>query len=223
MVAETGSFGTAWRLHYTRQNPTALQRFGEVELSGPVPLRASDEEGILRAAFRDAHGSRLHGFALLVTLGDLPLAASLAADALGEGTRQADVLRHPERAAAWLRARVLKSTPRRVSRRRAPTDEGRMAALATIGVDALTYRTLASLTVEERAALAASSLEGFDPLDIEEILGSGARVARRRTSDAQWKFFERHVAGEYAADPRIGPLGSRVTEIADQALTRNRR
>src|SRR5437762_2584295 len=54
-------------LHYTPRHPTALQRCGEVELSGPVTLRASDEEGILRAAFRDAHGARLNGFALLVT------------------------------------------------------------------------------------------------------------------------------------------------------------
>jgi DNA-directed RNA polymerase specialized sigma24 family protein len=188
-----------------------------------VTLRASDEEGILRAAFRDAHGARLNGFALLVTLGDQALSASLAADALGEGTLQADVLRHPERAAAWLRARVLKSTPRRVSRRRAPTDEERMAALAAIGVDGLTYRTLASLTVEERAALVASSLEGFAALDMEEILGSGARDARRRVSEARTKFFERHVASKHAMNGQIGPLGSRVSEIVDQALTRNRR
>jgi len=187
-----------------------------------VTLRASDEEGILRAAFRDAHGARLNGFALLVTLGDQALAASLAADALGAGTRQADVLRHPERAAAWLRARVLKSTPRRVSRRKAPTDEGRRAALAAIGVDDLTYSTLASLTVEERAALVASSLEGFAPIDMEEILGSGPRIARRRASEARLKFFEQRGAGDQAGSPPIGPLGSRVREIVDQALTRSR-
>jgi hypothetical protein len=88
LAGRLSPFSPAWRLHYTRQNPTALQRFGEVELSGPVPLRASDEEGILRAAFRDAHGARLSGFALLVTLGDQALAASLAADALCSNRRR---------------------------------------------------------------------------------------------------------------------------------------
>jgi len=178
---------------------------------------------MLRAAFRDAHGARLNGFALLLTLGDDALAASLAADALGEGALQADVLRHPERAGAWLRARVLKSAPRHISRRKAPGTERRMAALATIGVDGITYRTLESLTVEERAALVATSLEGFGPLDVEGILGSGSRAARRRISEARVKFFIRHVAADQAPYPRPGSLGSRVTEIADQALTRSRR
>src|ERR1041384_1046480 len=71
----------------------------EVALSGPVRLRPSDEEGMLRAAFREAHGARLHGFALVVTLGDEQLAATLAVDALDAGVRHADALRHPERAA----------------------------------------------------------------------------------------------------------------------------
>jgi len=210
-------------LNYTRQNPTAPQRCGEVDLSAPVTLRASDEEGLLRAAFRDAHGPRLNGFALLLTLGDQSLAAALAADALDEGTRQADALRHPERAAAWLRARVLKATPQRHPRRNGPRDEERRMALAAIGVDGLTFGTLASLTVKERAALVAGDLEGFAVLDLEVILGSGPRVAERHVSEARRKFFERQVAEDHAQFARIGRLGLRVREIVDQALTRNRR
>jgi DNA-directed RNA polymerase specialized sigma24 family protein len=178
---------------------------------------------MLRAAFRDAHGARLNGFALLITLGDEALAASLAANALGEGVRHADVLRHPERAATWLRARVLRATPKRLPRRKAPGDEDRRTALAAIGVHGGTYDTLASLTVDERAALIASAVEGFASLDLELMLGTSPGLVRRRVSEVRRKFFERQVAGHDAQPPRTGPLGSRVREIADQALTRNRR
>ena len=70
--------------------------------------RARRSEGappeLMRAAFRDLHGTRLHGFALLVTLGDRAHAARLTrGDALAAGMAQAAALRHPERAAAWLR------------------------------------------------------------------------------------------------------------------------
>jgi len=50
-----------------------------------------------------------------------------------------------------------------------------MAALAAIGVDALTYRTLASLTVEERAALAKS-----DPVECQRY--QAALEAKKRAA-----------------------------------------
>src|SRR6187431_2709085 len=62
---------------------------------------------VLRAAFRELHGRRLHGFALLLTLGDRPGAARLASEALAAGAMRVDELRHPERAAAWLRHRLV--------------------------------------------------------------------------------------------------------------------
>ena len=61
----------------------------------------------MRDAFRELHGSRLHGFAQLLVLGDRHAAAKLASDALADGAARVDELRHPERAAAWLRRRVV--------------------------------------------------------------------------------------------------------------------
>jgi len=177
---------------------------------------------MLRAAFRDAHGARLNGFALIVTLGDQALAASLAADALGEGTRHASALRHPERAAAWLRAHVLKAISPRLPRRSGLLDRERRAALEAIGVDSVTFGTLASLSVGERVALVAGSLEGFEPLDLEVILGLSPRAASRRAAESRRKFFERHVAVDHAR-AQTGPLGTRVREITDQALARKLR
>src|ERR687895_367576 len=70
----------------------------------PPPERSPDPPvEVVRAAFRELHGRRLHGFALLLTLGDRERAASLASDALAAGQLRVDELRHPERAAAWLR------------------------------------------------------------------------------------------------------------------------
>src|SRR5690606_20820527 len=66
----------------------------------------------LRAAFDELHGSRLHGFALLLTLGDRARAARLAGEALAAAEPRIDALRHPERAAAWLRAHVVRSSHR---------------------------------------------------------------------------------------------------------------
>jgi hypothetical protein len=60
-----------------------------------------------RAAFRDLHGSRLYGFALIVAMGERQWAAQAATQALAEGELRLPELRHPERAAAWLRRRVV--------------------------------------------------------------------------------------------------------------------
>ena len=193
-------------------------------MGGPVTLRASDEEGMLRAAFRDAHGARLNGFALLVTLGDHTLAAALAADALAAGTRHAGALRHPERAAAWLRRQVLRSVPRGSGKRAGPSGQERRSTLAALGVDAATYKVLARFSVQQRAALIAGEVEGLSPLDLELALGTSASSARRRVSETRHLFLARRVA---AADPTVAPeahsLGGRIQSIADQALGRTSR
>ncbi len=192
----------------------------ETQLGPPVTLRASDEEGLLRAAFREAHGARLHGFALLVTLGDRQLAAALAADALAAGTRHAAALRHPERAAAWMRRRILRSTPRS-TRRATPAEEDRRAALATLGVDAATYDVLAQFGVQQRAALVAGVVEGLSPLDLELVLGTSATSVRRRLSEARRSFLARRAtAAERSVAPDQSSLEARIQRIADQALGR---
>ena len=95
---------------------------------------------LVRAAFRDLHGTRLHGFALLITLGDRARAARLAGEAIAAGTARMTELRHPERAAAWLRRRVTRNAGRsgRPSRRRA-AGEGRQA-LEALGADPAAIR-----------------------------------------------------------------------------------
>ncbi len=179
---------------------------------------------MLRAAFRDAHGARLNGFALLVTLGDEALAASLAADALDTGARHADALRHPERAAAWLRGRVLRGVPRRTSRRGAATEDERRATLATLGVDDATYDVLERFSVPQRAALVAGEVEGLAQLDLELVLRSSGGSVRRRLADTRRLFLERRMA---AAQPTVAPdpgsLERRIRTIADQALARSAR
>src|SRR5262245_49203152 len=97
----------------------------------PSPERSTGapDEGALRDAFRELHGRRLHGFALLLTLGDRAEAARLASDALDAGVARVDELRHPERAAAWLRRRVVDRA--RVSRAVPPDAH----ATADLGAD----------------------------------------------------------------------------------------
>lgn len=171
---------------------------------------------MLRAAFRDLHGARLHGFALLVTLGDRPLAGTLASEALAEGARRASELRHPERAAAWLRGRVTRGARRR--RARGPGREERRAALTALGVDQATFDTLAVLTLVERAALVAGTIERLDARDLEIVLGVDPVNVRRQVAAVRSRFLERRAvlsAPEDLAEPR---LAHRIGEIAARAM-----
>lgn len=178
---------------------------------------------MLRAAFRDAHGARLHGFALILTLGDEQLAATLAADALDAGVRHADALRHPERAAAWLRGRVLRKAPPH-ARRAGPDQEERRTALAALGVDEASYDILQRFSVQQRATLVAGEIEGLAPLDLELVLGSSASSVRRGVSDIRRLFLQRRMeAARETPSLVLGPLEERVQGIADTVLARARR
>lgn len=129
------------------------------------------------------HGARLHGFALLVSLGDRQRAARAAAGALAQGARRNAELQHPERAAAWLRASALKSLRRLSSQRNAAAEGERRAVLRELEVADVVYAGLAALPIRERAALIATAIERFDPMDVDTILdmavGSGRRLASR--------------------------------------------
>lgn len=209
-------------LHSPQSNGTAARR--EIHLGGPITLRASDEEGMLRAAFRDAHGARLNGFALLMTMGDHALAAALAADALAAGTRHAAALRHPERAAAWLRRRVLRTMPRRSQPRPGSSDQERRATLAALGVDRATYDVLARFSIQQRAVLIAGEVEGLSPLDLEVVLGTGATSVRKRMAETRRLFLARHSAvADRNHAPDASSLEGRIQSIADQALGRTAR
>ena len=133
---------------------------------------------LVRAAFRDLHGTRLNGFALLVTLGDRARAARLAGEAIAAGTARTSELRHPERAAAWLRRRVTRKAERAGRSARLSAAEGRLA-LEQLGADAAAFAGLSVLSTPERAALVADSIERLDRGDVATIIGvDGARLDR---------------------------------------------
>lgn len=173
-------------------------------------------EDRLREAFRELHGSRLHGFALLVTLGDRALAGPLAADALSAGSERAVDLSHPERAAAWLRRHVARGASR--ARRSATPIHERRAALEDLNVDSMAFAGLAALNVWERAALVASAVERLDSRDVATILGlQGARYHRRIRH--AWK---RAMLASATADDdgraEDGPIAARIRAIAARLL-----
>lgn len=187
------------------------------------PNRAPTSEGappkLMRAAFRDLHGTRLHGFALLVTLGDRARAAQLTADALAAGMAEAAALRHPERAAAWLRQRVLRAAERSgEATRRGSGQEGRHA-LAELGVDAAMFAGLSGLTTRQRAALVADSVERLDRGDVATIVRvDGARLDRLiRLVRAR---YAAAVASTLEDEPAVdGPTATRIRAVASRALT----
>lgn len=172
---------------------------------------------VQRAAFRELHGPRLHGFALLITLGERSLAARVAGEALAAGGDRVSELSHPERAAAWLRQRVLRLARRDL--RHAVSGGGhRRAALEELGVDAVAFAALAGLDVVERAALVASTVEGFDAGDVATIVGQdGERLDRlvRRSRSAAIASGMRAVGEDR---PEGGPIADRVRAIASRAM-----
>ena len=188
------------------------------------PAPAPNDDATLAAAFRDLHGSRLHGFAMLVALGDRQSAELVAGFALAAGADQAAALRHPERAAAWLRARTLRTLHQRRSiGRRTPVD-ARRATLATLGVDEAAYRGLAALSLDARAALVASAIERFDAIDIETILDASPAAARHQVAEARERYVRfagttRPAANDEGDDSPDGDLASRVREVADRAFS----
>ncbi len=173
----------------------------------------------LRAAFSDLHGRRLHGFALLVSLGDAQRAGRATGDALAVGSRHAAALSHPERAAAWLRARVLGRLRHASLARGSPPTAARRAELARLGVDEATFDGLASLSLAGRAALTATTIERFEPMDVETILGTSSSATRRLVMRANRRYLaavaDRPVSSE--ATP-AGGLSRRVNGVAERAL-----
>jgi len=151
-----------------------------------------------------------------MTVGDAPRAARVAAQALEAGASRVDELRHPERAAAWLRARVVASVGR------APADAARrthrLRALETLGADAAVMAGLAALRRDERAALVASSVERLDARDVATIVGRGGGELDRLLARARRRYAAAHSAA--VAGPRPdGPIVDRIREVAARAMS----
>lgn len=183
----------------------------------PPPRDLSPPDTPMLEAFRALHGRRLHGFALLLTLGDRRLAARLTDDALTSADVRVAGLRHPERAAAWLRARVLRRMPRRTPPP-SPTEE--RAALEPLGAEAATVDGLAAVGTRERAALIAADVERLDLRDVETIVARRGDALERLLVRAR-----RRYAGAYAAVPigasghEQGPLVRRVRSVAERTMS----
>jgi hypothetical protein len=191
-------------------------------VTGPVPAEVK-ADAVLRAAFRDLHGSRLHGFALLVALGDRGAAAGAAADAMSAAASRIAELRHPERAAAWLRARVVESLATSGRTRAAETE--RRAALRALGVAGPAFDGLAALSVVERAALVSSSIERLDPIDVEQVLGRSMSDVRRLLERSRSRYLTAARAAmarespTSPADPAPpGELATRVEAVAARTI-----
>lgn len=191
--------------------------------STPRPAAPQAPDPRLADAFRELHGRRLHGFALLVSLGEAGLAERVAAEALEAGAAQADALRHPERAAAWLRSRALRGLHQGVGRGQAPTTAQRREALAPLGVDEAIYEGLSVLSLEARAALVASAVERFEPIDTETILGSSPPAARRVIARARNQYLQtvHGLATETSEspEPQNGALAARIREVTERAIS----
>jgi hypothetical protein len=186
---------------------------------------------LLHAAFRDVHAARLYGFALLVLYGDRPAAAYLTNVTLHDHAARVMALRHPERAAAALRADLVRRA-RRI-RRPSVNAEERMAALASLHVDEATTEALGALRIEARAAIVAADVERFGEEDVATILGRSAHAARRTVAAARRDYLRassrRRPAGEPAGstslvDPTApatadGAVSGRIARVAARAMT----
>lgn len=180
--------------------------------------RAATPPAALRAAFRELHGRRLHGFSLLLTLGDRALAARLTAEALAAGATRSAELRHPERAAAWLRARVVGAMPRR---HHPPSPDEERAALDPLGADPAVVDGLADLDVRQRAALITTDIERLDSRDVETVVGRHGSGLERLLARARGRYSIAYAAVPLASgrDPEAGPLVRRIRAVAARALT----
>ena len=179
------------------------------------PRDANPGAETLGAALRDLHAPSLHGFALLLTLGDRRRAASLTARAFQAADRRARELRHPERAAAWLRADV---TRRATGRDRHVDANERLAALGSLGVTPAVLAGLASLDREQRAVLIATWVERLDHRDVATIVGRDGDRLERLLRRARSRFLDGHAAAPADLDRPPGPLAEAVRSAAARAM-----
>lgn len=150
----------------------------------------------LYAAFREVQRPRLIAFAFVFMLGDRTGAEHAADAALAATTGSVNQLRHPERAAAWLRRHIVRSPQVRPT----PSAAGQ-AAMARIGIDAARFAALCALDRLERAALVASVVEGIDSRDVEDIVGCRPRDLDRLLKRATRKYLAAHKRSHSGLPP----------------------
>lgn len=180
--------------------------------------RAKQDE-MLQDAFRELHGPRLHGFALLLMLGDQATAARLAAGALAAGAVRAAELSHPERAAAWLRWRIVRAAGRGGRRTSGPQHDRRRAALEELGVDDAALAGLRALDVRERAALVAGTIERLDRRDVATIVGMDGGRLERLVQRARRRAMGAAAARIEPGAREDGPIAARIQSIAARTMS----
>jgi hypothetical protein len=151
----------------------------------------------LAAAFRDLHRGRLLGFAFLYLLGDRFTAERVTDASLTAGVRRLAELRHPERAAAWLRRHVVRSI--RVDPQLSPDGS---TALERHGIRPASRAGLAALDRFERAALIAQLVEGLDLRDVATIVERTPRQLDVLLARATLKY--KHAREQSVDRPRSG-------------------
>jgi hypothetical protein len=185
--------------------------------NGPTELpRAPGEQALLQAAFRDVHAARIHGFALIVTLGNHGVAAGVAARAVSEGCTRLDEMRHPERAAAWLRNRVLRLLPRDAASEDAATGD---AVLSALGLAAYAVAGLRAVSLLERVALVVADLERLDSRDVATVVNRDGEALAHLLARARRRYLEAALqAMPEEMEPSAGPLRTRIANHAWEAM-----
>jgi hypothetical protein len=179
------------------------------------PVSAETSLEALQRAFRELHTPSLHGFALLLTLGDRRRALTLGADALAAAEAHAAELRHPERAAAWLRSRVVQAAGRRESRIDA---KARLDALEPLGVAPSVLAGLAALGMLERAALIGSGIERLDDRDVGTVVRRNGNRLDALLRRARQGFLDGCAAAPDGPSGLGGPLTDLVRASAARAM-----
>lgn len=132
-------------------------------------------------------------------------------------------LRHPERAAAWLRSTAL---PGLSSARTREPEAARRETLRALGVTDAAFDGMAGMAVRERAAFVAATIERFEPLDVETILRSDAGTARRLVDGARRHYLaaagtaigRESTPGDAPPDAPPGGLTRHIEALAEAAL-----
>jgi DNA-directed RNA polymerase specialized sigma24 family protein len=170
----------------------------------------------MEAAFRELHGRRLHGFALLLTLGDADLAADLVDEALRAAGRRVPELQHPERAAAWLRSWI---TARADRRDRAGASGTLPASVQALGVDHATLAGMAALDTRTRAAVIGRVVEDLDARDVATIVGRDGRQLARLLERGIARYARFRTAATGGESHDAGPIVARIHDVARRAVT----
>ena len=112
---------------------------------------------------------------------------------------------------------------RRLPRDARVTSEDRFAALHELGVERSTTEALARLSLDERAALLASSVEHHEPLDVATIIRKSPGETRRILRAARARYLDAALAA--STKPRITTppttgIALRVDRVARRARQR---